>query len=78
MRWPISGADEPDKETWGFKHDTLLIYFMGQRKGLYRWVEVHVTEADEPSVKEWLSKRWDYLTQLWEGISPSPQGSETP
>lgn len=68
FRWDWRKAD-PDGEHWGNEVDTLLIFFMGQRKGLYRWVEIEVKDADEPSVKEWLDKRWKYLALLWQGIS---------
>lgn len=68
FRWDWRKAD-PDGEKWGNKTDELQIFFMGQRKGLYRWVEIEVSDTDEPAVKAWLSRRWDYLKLLWEGVS---------
>jgi hypothetical protein len=68
FRWDWRKAD-PDEERWGNETDVLLIFFMGQRKGLYRWVEIQVTDADEPAVKKWLKARWQHLTLLWEGIA---------
>lgn len=48
--------------------DTLFVFFMGQRKGLYRWVEIEISDADEDAVRAWLKTRWDYLKTVWEGI----------
>jgi hypothetical protein len=70
FRWDWRKADAPDKEEWGIDHDTLLIFWMGQRTGLYRYSTVKVTDADEPAIKEWLTKRWQHLVFLWEGIAP--------
>lgn len=69
FRWDWRKADSTD-EHWGNKKDELLIYFMGQRKGLYRWVEIEINDSDEPAVKEWLAERWQHLVLLWQGISP--------
>ncbi|MDB5618395.1 MAG: hypothetical protein JWQ24_2633 [Tardiphaga sp.] len=71
FRWDWRKAD-PDGEKWGNETDELQIFFMGQRKGLYRWVEIEVTDSDEPAVKAWLEKRWCYLQLLWEGIAATP------
>lgn len=49
--------------------DKLFIYWMGQRKGLYRWSEIDIQDADELAVIKFLKPRWDYLVTLWEGIS---------
>jgi hypothetical protein len=68
FRWDWRKAD-PDDEHWGNKTDVLMIFWMGQRKGLYRYSTITVTDADEPSVREWLAKRWQHLRLLWEGIS---------
>ena len=48
---------------------TLWLFFMGQRKGLYRWAEVDVCRADEPAIREWLTTRWEHLRTLWEPLS---------
>jgi hypothetical protein len=55
------------------EHDLLKLFWMGQRKGLYRWTTIQITDDDEPAVKEWLTIRWQYLMRLWEGIAHSPQ-----
>jgi len=52
-----------------YRNGKLLIFFMGQRKGLYRWVDIEVCRADEPSVIEFLSVRWDHLKLMWEPFS---------
>lgn len=72
FRWDWLKAD-PTDEHWGNKTDVLMIFWMGQRKGLYRYTTIQVTDADEPAVKEWLTARWHYLQLLWQGISDLEQ-----
>jgi hypothetical protein len=43
FRWDWRKAD-PDEEHWGNKTDVLLIFWMGQRKGLYRYSTIEVTD----------------------------------
>jgi hypothetical protein len=47
------------------RNGKLFIFFMGQRKGLYRWAEVDVCRADEPKVIEYLMPRYRHLMKLW-------------
>jgi hypothetical protein len=47
---------------------TLQVFWMGQRKGLFRCTEVSVCRADEPSVREWLTVRGEYLRRVWEPL----------
>ena len=68
FRWDWRKSD-PDESGWGNKTDVLLVFWMGQRKGLYRWTTVQVTDADEDAVKAWLLPRWEHLRRLWEGVS---------
>jgi hypothetical protein len=68
FRWDWRKAD-PDEESWGNETDVLLIFWMGQRKGIYRWSEIEVTDSDENAIREWLTARWNHLRLLWEGIS---------
>lgn len=68
FRWDWHEAD-PDEEKLGNSTAVLKLYWMGQRKGLYRYSTVHVTDADEPAVIEWLTNRWQHIRLLWEGIS---------
>lgn len=48
---------------------TLSVFWMGQRKGLFRVSEVDVCRADEPAVREWLTTRWNHLKLIWEPLS---------
>lgn len=68
FRWDWQKAD-PEGESWGNEKERLMLYWIGQRKGLYRWTEIHVTEADEPAVREWLTGRMKYLQRLWEPLA---------
>ncbi len=60
---------DPDEEKWGNKVDTLLLFWIGQRKGLYRWTEVHVKDDDEEAVKSWLQSRFNYLKSIWHPLT---------
>jgi hypothetical protein len=68
FRWDWRKAD-PQEKGWGNSTDELKIYWMGQRKGVYRYSTIHVNDDDETSVTEWLTKRWEHLQLLWSGIS---------
>lgn len=68
FRWDWRKADPEEKE-WGNPEDQLLLFWMGQRKGLYRYTLITVKDEDEPAVREWLAKRWAHLRRLWTGIS---------
>ncbi len=45
---------------------TLKIFFMGQRKGLFRCAAIKAQPEDEEAVKLWLQPRWEHLKKLWE------------
>lgn len=68
FRWDWREAD-PEEKNWGNKAETLLLFWMGQRKGLYRWTEVVVSKDDEPAVRAWLTGRLKYLQSLWEPLA---------
>ena len=48
--------------------DKLYLFWMGQRKGLYRWSEIAIKDADEDAVRAWLQPRFDHLKKLWEPL----------
>lgn len=67
-----------DEDGWGgskftgdvnYRNGYLQIFWMGQRKGLYRYSTVDVCRADEPAVIAFLKPRWEHMRLLWEGIS---------
>lgn len=69
--WEITGEDgEPAKpsEDRHYKDGTLLLFYMGQRKGLFRYCKVSVCQNDEPSVRVWLQTRFDHMKKLWEPL----------
>ncbi len=75
FRWDWDRADpadyayereeDPDFEMPG---DTLLLFFMAQRKGRNMSAAVAVTEADEPAVRAWLEKKAEYMRMVWEPL----------
>lgn len=52
-----------------YRNGELLVFWMGQRKGLFRYSRIEVCRADEPSVIEFLRPRWDHMRKLWEPIA---------
>lgn len=52
-----------------YRNGYLQIFWMGQRKGLYRYSTVEVCRADEPAVIAFLKPRWEHMVKLWEGIA---------
>lgn len=54
--------EDPDFELPG---DVLLLFFMQQRKARCNSAEVPVTEADEPAVREWLTKKAAHVARVW-------------
>lgn len=68
FRWDWRKAD-PEEKDWGNPTDELKLYWMGQRKGLYRYSTIEVTDADESAIKAWLTQRWNHMMRLWEGVS---------
>ncbi len=52
-----------------YRNGILKIFWMGQRKGLYRHTLVEVCRADEPEVLKFLQPRWEHIVSLWEPIS---------
>jgi hypothetical protein len=48
-----------------YRNGLLMLFWMGQRKGLYRWSEVEICRADEPEVRRFLEPRLAHLLALW-------------
>ena len=81
FRWdwhesPDWGHGTPFTGDPNYRNGVLLLFWMGQRKGLYRWTEVEVCRADEPVIREWLQGRLSYLVSLWEPLTPPPFSKE--
>ena len=62
FRWDWEHAGEYTE----LKQDELHLFYIGQRKGVFRSVAVKVNKEDEPAIKEWLQKKWAYVKLLWE------------
>jgi hypothetical protein len=52
-----------------YRNGMLMIFWMGQRKGLYRYSTVEVCRADEQAVIEFLKPRWEHMKEMWEPIA---------
>ncbi|MFI6302147.1 hypothetical protein ACIBCH_09770 [Amycolatopsis thailandensis] len=54
---------------------TLSVFWMGQRKGIFRCTDVKVCKANEPAVREWLTLRAEHMRLLWEPLLADPARS---
>lgn len=61
--WQLANEDT------GLEHEELQLFYMGQRKGIYRWVIIKIDRKDEPKVKKFLKKRWEHMNKLWSPLS---------
>lgn len=75
FRWDWrEGADYDLPEFNGdvnYRNGQVMVCWMGQCKGLYRWTTVEVCRADEPAVIAFLQPRLDYLAALWAPLKVS-------
>jgi hypothetical protein len=81
FRWDWDEEDGDEQSTYNgddyYRNGVLKVFFMGQRKGLYRYSTVEVCRADEPAVIEYLRPRLGHLLSLWEPLSaPAASGEE--
>ncbi len=54
----------------------LQMFWVGQRKGLFRCTEVQVKPEDEPKVIKFLKPRLEHLMKLWTPLNIATQASE--
>lgn len=69
FRWDWDKVPEEDLDGYEegeYTGDTLQLFYMMQRKGIFACHQVKVTEDDEPAVREFLSGYWRKMQQLWE------------
>lgn len=76
--------DWREGEDWGvgeytgdpyYRYAQLWIFWIGQRKGLFRTTCTEVCRADEPAIIEFLKPRLTHLLRLWEPLEP-PQAAQ--
>jgi hypothetical protein len=83
FRWDWKEGEDEGATTFNgdvnYRNGRLLIFFMGQRKGLFFWHDIQVCRADEPAVIEFLRPRLAHLISLWEPLHPLRESAkETP
>jgi len=81
FRWDWEETDEDTDEPTvrgdtAERNGTLKLFWMGQRKGLYRYTIVKVSRDDEPSVIAFLQERFEHLVALWEPLRLAAAGEE--
>lgn len=69
FRWDWHEGEDHDAGEYNgddnYRNGKFYVFWMGQRKGLYRYSEVEVCRADEPAIIEWLKPRLAHLVSLW-------------
>ena len=77
FRWDWREGQDSDLPDFNgdvyYRNGSLELFYMGQRKGLYRYVEVSVCRADEDAIREWLMPRWEHLKSLWQPTPAPPE-----
>jgi hypothetical protein len=72
FRWDWREGEEyglgPFTGDVNYRNGRLLVFWMGQRKGLYQYSTVEVCRADESAVIEYLRPRWEHMRLLWEPL----------
>lgn len=63
--WHAWHLEYPDDYQEGEPRHVLQLFFMLQRKAFNKSIEVTVTEADEPAVREWLQQRAKTVAAIW-------------
>lgn len=82
MQWTNDRGEqiEPTGDP-NYRGGVLKVFFVGQRKGIFRYATVEVCAADEPAIRAWLTIRWNHLRSLWyplEGSMPCPLAKAKP
>lgn len=73
FRWDWDEQNDDGQETFNgdnyYRNGRLKLFWMGQRKGLYRYSTIDVCRADEQEVIKFLKPRMAHLLSLWEPLS---------
>lgn len=66
--WSLIDSEAEPPEDDHYRGYNLTVFWMGQRKGLFRCTIVQVCRADEKAVVDFLRPRWEYMRKLWEPV----------
>lgn len=73
VRWDwLEGEDNGAGEYAGddyYRNGRFMIQRIGQRKALLDSHEVSVCRADEPEIRNFLERYWEYMKTMWEPLS---------
>ena len=75
VRWDwLEGDENGAGEFLGdvyYRNGILKMQLIGQRKAYLGSHEIAVCRADEPRVRDFLQKYWDYMQEMWAPLSKS-------
>jgi len=74
FRWDIVAAYDIETDDYHPTNRELFVYFMGQRKGLFRVASCPVEREDEPRIRAYLLPRMRHLFKLWEPLTDETKG----
>ncbi|BCH33161.1 hypothetical protein MesoLjLc_50910 [Mesorhizobium sp. L-8-10] len=70
VRWDWLEGEDSGGGTYNgddyYRHAVFMLQMIGQRKAYLCSHEIAVCRADEPTVRAFLQKRWEYMQQMWE------------
>jgi len=73
FRWDWHEGPDWDKKEFNgdvnYRNGEFLLFWMGQRKGLFHCSRVEVCRADEPAIHKFLKPKWEHMKALWEPLS---------
>lgn len=67
--WHAWHLEFPDDYPNGETRWELELFWMMPRKGIMARSVIAVTPDDEPDVRAWLGKHWDYMRGLWQPLA---------
>jgi hypothetical protein len=68
FRWDWENSEVDCGDIY-YRDGKLLLFYIGQRKGVFRTVSIEVCRADQEKIRVFLKERWEHLKLIWEGIS---------
>lgn len=69
FRWDWTPYDDEGNRDKTKGVQTLMVFWILQRKGIYMSSTVPVTPDEEPEVRAWLTDRWEKVRELWAPLS---------
>ncbi len=73
--WQRPDPEDIDEDDDEYNGDTLELFFIFPRKGMFGKTSIKVTEEDEPAVRAYLQQWATYMRNMWAPFDLSPATS---